>query len=81
MRTTFCSYSPSGLMRLQLVGRPEGDEQAAAARARNAHHHVAQFAGRRIGDAGAYHDLLQPQTFGRRRQPVHDVMQLVRAAE
>jgi hypothetical protein len=34
---------------LQFVRGPEGDEHPAAARARNAHHHVAQFAGRRMG--------------------------------
>ncbi len=37
---------------LQLVSGPEGDEHTAAARAGDAHHHITQFAGRRIGNAG-----------------------------
>ena len=62
---------------LQFVGGPEGDEHTAAARARDAHHHVAQFAGRRIGNAGAHHHLLQPQAFGRRRQSAHKITQFI----
>ena len=38
---------------------------------------VAQFSGLRIGNAGADRDLLQSQAFGRRSQPVHDVVQFV----
>ena len=63
--------------RLQFVGGPEGDEHAAAARARDAHHHVAQFAGCRIGNAGAHHHLFQPQAFGRRRQFAHNITQFI----
>ena len=63
--------------RLQFVGGPEGDEHAAAARARDAHHHVAQFAGRRIGNAGAHHHLFQPQAFGRGRESAHNITQFI----
>ena len=77
MRTTFCSYSASGLQRLQFVGGTESDQHAARTRTRNAHDHVAQFAGARIGNAGAHDDLLQSQAFGGGGKPLHDVVQFV----
>ena len=45
--------------------------------ARDAHHHIAQFAGRGIGNAGAHDHLFQSQAFGRGRQPAHDVVQFI----
>ena len=64
---------------LQFVGGPEGNQHTAAARARDAHHHIAQFAGRRIGNAGAHHHLFQSQAFGRGRQFVHNIAQFIPA--
>ena len=62
---------------LQIVGGPEGDEHTAAARAGDPHHHVAQFAGRRTGNASAHDHLFQAQAFGRGRQFVHQVTQFI----
>ena len=63
--------------RLHLVGAPEGDEHIAAARARDAHHHIAQLAGCRIGNAKAHYYLLQSQAFGHGRQSAHQIAQFI----
>ena len=60
-----------------VVGRSEGDEHTPAARARDAHHHIAQLAGCRTRNADAHHHLFQPQAFGGGCQFVHEITQFI----